>query len=251
MECFVTVVFAHILVGALASRHIMTANLQQEPSPAPSPSLSIIMTETDDAMNNVPVCQEPDRYFAESMIPHHQGAIRMAQWELNYGSNAQLLNISQSVITSQTNEVQKMKNYLTLIPGCASDSAPSSNMIMSPGMQMNVGSSMGMQMDMMSPSKQSSEAASSIALTPSEAAFANSMDSMMAPMPAPLTGNPDRDFALEMSKHHQAAIDMANVELKYGSYQPLLTMAHDIIASQSMELMQFKNILFVQYAVSA
>ena len=26
---------------------------------------------------------------------------------------------------------------------------------------------------------------------------------MMAPMPAPLTGNPDRDFALEMSKHHQ------------------------------------------------
>ena len=36
-----------------------------------------------------------------------------------------------------------------------------------------------------------------------EAAFANSMDSMMAPMPAPLTGNPDRDFALEMSQHHQ------------------------------------------------
>ena len=49
----------------------------------------------------------------------------------------------------------------------------------------------------------------------------------------------------------QAAIDMAKVELKYGSYQPLLTMAHDIIASQSMELMQFKNILSVQYAVSA
>ena len=36
-----------------------------------------------------------------------------------------------------------------------------------------------------------------------EGAFATSMDSMMAPMPAPLTGNPDRDFALEMSKHHQ------------------------------------------------
>ena len=33
MECFVTVVFAHILVGALASRHIMTANLQQVPLP--------------------------------------------------------------------------------------------------------------------------------------------------------------------------------------------------------------------------
>ena len=39
-----------------------------------------------------------------------------------------------------------------------------------------------------------------------EAAYATSMDSMMAPMPKPLTGNPDRDFALEMSKHHQVQI---------------------------------------------
>ena len=53
----------------------------------------------------------------------------MAQWELDYGSDAQLLNISQSIITSQTSEVQKMKKYLTLIPGCASDSAPSSDMV--------------------------------------------------------------------------------------------------------------------------
>ena len=36
-----------------------------------------------------------------------------------------------------------------------------------------------------------------------EAAYAASMDSMMAPLPAPLTGTPDRDFALEMSQHHQ------------------------------------------------
>ena len=53
----------------------------------------------------------------------------MAQWELDRGSNAQLLNISQSVITSQTNEIQKMQNYLMLIPGCASDSAPRSRMV--------------------------------------------------------------------------------------------------------------------------
>ena len=49
----------------------------------------------------------------------------------------------------------------------------------------------------------------------------------------------------------QAAIDMANVELKYGSYPPLLEMAHEIIASQSEELVEFKEILFKQYAVSA
>ncbi|CAK0765242.1 hypothetical protein CVIRNUC_003239 [Coccomyxa viridis] len=244
VKFFVIVVSAHLLTG--------------DSVPAPSPTLSIIMMETDDAMNGVPVCQNPDRYFAESMIPHHQGAIRMAQWELMYGSNAQLLNISRSIITSQSDEVKEMQKYLTLIPGCASDSAPSSSKVMSPGTQMNMDSgiqmgmgSADMQMGMMSPGKQSSEAASPIALTPSEAAYATSMDSMMAPMPAPLTGNPDRDFALEMSKHHQAAINMANVELKYGSYQPLLTMAHEIIKSQSGELVEFKKILSDQYAVSA
>lgn len=49
----------------------------------------------------------------------------------------------------------------------------------------------------------------------------------------------------------QAAIDMANVELKYGSYPPLLEMANEIIASQSKELVEFKKILYEQYAVSA
>ena len=39
--------------------------------------------------------------------------------------------------------------------------------VMSPGMQIEVGSGMGMQMGMMSPSTQSSDAASPTALTPS------------------------------------------------------------------------------------
>ena len=50
----------------------------QESSLAPSPGLSVIMMQTDDAMNGVPVCQNPDRYFAESMIPHHQVCICIA-----------------------------------------------------------------------------------------------------------------------------------------------------------------------------
>ena len=49
----------------------------------------------------------------------------------------------------------------------------------------------------------------------------------------------------------QAAIDMVNVELKYGSYLSLLDIAHNIIASQSKDLVDFKRILFEQYAVSA
>ncbi len=44
---------------------------------------------------------------------------------------------------------------------------------------------------------------------------------------------------------------MAKVELKYGSYQGLLDMASEIIASQTGQLAQFKDVLSEQYAVSA
>ena len=49
----------------------------------------------------------------------------------------------------------------------------------------------------------------------------------------------------------QAAIDMANVELTYGSDQGLMDMAREIIASQTGQLAEFKDILSEQYAVSA
>jgi len=58
-------------------------------------------------------------------------------------------------------------------------------------------------------------------------------------------------WPIKECKLMQAAIDMANVELKYGSYPPLLEMAHEIIASQGKELVEFKKILSEQYAVSA
>ncbi len=57
-----------------------------------------------------------------------QGAVRMAQWELKYGSNAQLLNISQSIVTSQTEEIKQMQTYLTMVPPC-SGAAPSPSMV--------------------------------------------------------------------------------------------------------------------------
>ncbi len=34
----------------------------------------------------------------------------------------------------------------------------------------------------------------------------STMDAMMAPSGAPLNGNPDRDFAILMSQHHQVCI---------------------------------------------
>jgi uncharacterized protein (DUF305 family) len=50
-----------------------------------------------------------DRDFAASMIPHHQGAIDMAQAELRYGHNERLRRIAQEIVIEQQQEIVAMR----------------------------------------------------------------------------------------------------------------------------------------------
>jgi uncharacterized protein (DUF305 family) len=53
-----------------------------------------------------------DRDFVAMMVPHHQGAIDMAQAELRYGRNAQLRRIAQQIIAAQQQEIPTMRRAL-------------------------------------------------------------------------------------------------------------------------------------------
>jgi uncharacterized protein (DUF305 family) len=50
-----------------------------------------------------------DRDFVATMVPHHQGAIEMAQAELRHGHNEQLRRIAQEIIVDQTQEIAAMR----------------------------------------------------------------------------------------------------------------------------------------------
>jgi uncharacterized protein (DUF305 family) len=50
-----------------------------------------------------------DRDFANMMIPHHQGAIDMAEAELRHGHNEQLRRIAQEIIVEQQQEIAAMR----------------------------------------------------------------------------------------------------------------------------------------------
>ena len=58
---------------------------------------------------NVKPSGDVDRDFVEMMIPHHQGAIDMAQAVLRYGSNEQLRRIAQEIIVEQQQEIAAMR----------------------------------------------------------------------------------------------------------------------------------------------
>jgi len=67
-----------------------------------------------------------DRDFAAMMIPHHQGAIDMAQAELRYGKNEQLRRIAQEIIVDQLQEIAAMNLALgdPLPPSAAAPTQP-------------------------------------------------------------------------------------------------------------------------------
>ncbi len=62
------------------------------------------------------------------------------------------------------------------------------------------------------------------------------MTKMMRDMAADPTGDVDRDFAAMMIPHHQGAIDMAVLELRYGRNEQLRRIAQEIIVDQQQEI---------------
>jgi uncharacterized protein (DUF305 family) len=50
-----------------------------------------------------------DADFVAMMVPHHQGAIEMAQAELRYGRNQPLRRLAQEIIVTQLQEITAMR----------------------------------------------------------------------------------------------------------------------------------------------
>ncbi|CAE6734814.1 CopM family metallochaperone [Paraburkholderia haematera] len=68
-------------------------------------------------------------------------------------------------------------------------------------------------------------------------AFKDADEKMMQAMEAPpYTGDADKDFVAHMIPHHQGAVEMAQVELKYGKDPELKRLARNIIKAQHDEI---------------
>jgi uncharacterized protein (DUF305 family) len=52
-----------------------------------------------------------DRAFLDMMIPHHEGAIRMAQVQLERGRNPEVRRLAEAIIQAQTTEINQMHQW--------------------------------------------------------------------------------------------------------------------------------------------
>ncbi len=66
------------------------------------------MMAMDKSMAGVKMTGDADQDFVAMMIPHHQGAIAMAQTELKYGTDPALRQMATDIIGFQTTEINEM-----------------------------------------------------------------------------------------------------------------------------------------------
>ncbi|MFD1245727.1 CopM family metallochaperone [Paralysiella testudinis] len=65
----------------------------------------------DDMMQGIGM-SNPDAAFAAGMLPHHQGAVKMAEIELKYGKDPQMRQLAENIIAAQQAEIDLMQNWL-------------------------------------------------------------------------------------------------------------------------------------------
>ena len=72
--------------------------------------------------------------------------------------------------------------------------------------------------------------------SPSTQALKDAGKKMHRDMMIVYSGDTDSDFVRGMLAHHQGAVDMAKVELQYGSDPDIKKLAQDIVDSQTREI---------------
>lgn len=66
-----------------------------------------------------------DRAFIDMMIPHHEGAIRMAREELAKGENPTLRSLAEDIVAAQEREIAQMREWREAWYGSAGGSGES------------------------------------------------------------------------------------------------------------------------------
>jgi uncharacterized protein (DUF305 family) len=74
-----------------------------------------MMSDTDMQALEDATGVEASRLFLEQMIVHHEGAIDMAQSEVDNGQNADVIALAEAIIASQTTEITTMEDILATL----------------------------------------------------------------------------------------------------------------------------------------
>lgn len=144
--------------------------------------------------------------FLTGMIPHHESAIEMSEEYLKHApEDARFRQLAEDIITAQTSEIEQMKNMMEDIRN-------------------------GYQTD-----------------GTKEEAYLKEYNEMMEGQHSGHVSSDTKDldtaFAEGMAMHHQMAVDMAKVIIKYSDNDSATNYANSVIELQEEEISQMQDFL--------
>lgn len=143
--------------------------------------------------------------FLLQMIPHHEAAVAMAEYEISHGRNFDMLQLAKSIAAEQTSQVQLMK--------LLSQRNYEIQSAINPGYHEVILQAM------------------------------NTMMAAMPGNDMLNTNTVDKAFALVMIPHHRAAIDMAKAVIQFSEDRQINAFAKDIISSEEIEIEQMSSFI--------
>ena len=70
------------------------------------------MDQMNQDMMSAAQYKDPDVAFAAGMLPHHIGAVKMAEVELKYGKDPEMRKLAEDIINAQQAEIEQMQKWL-------------------------------------------------------------------------------------------------------------------------------------------
>ena len=92
--------------------HQAHMNMSMSTDPAMQQELMQGMNQMNQDMMAAAQYKDPDVAFAAGMLPHHIGAVKMAEVELKYGKDPEMRKLAEDIINAQQAEIEQMQKWL-------------------------------------------------------------------------------------------------------------------------------------------